>query len=543
MTRSRLPALLTALVGIIVALATTPSCSSDVAVFSVTGGGSSVGGGGEGGAGGGEDCTEANDCPGVDSDCRTRACDAGTCSFTNAPLGTVCDDDGGKSCDGDGSCVECVTASDCDGMGEQCVQQQCVPAQCVNGVQDGDETDVDCGGAVCAPCDDGQGCQNDVDCVSAFCDDGTCAPCATDLDCAVTFTFCDEGTCTPQKGPGEICGGGNECVSGFCADGVCCDSTCASTCESCLGANTNADNGTCALVIGGTDPDGECVASPVATCGANGTGCSGTSNACNLYPGGTQCQPGFCANAVQSAPSQCNGNGQCNPGPGLPCAPFGCNAAGTSCASSCSNFEPCAPGFVCQGGNCVPPLPNGQPCNLGSECQSGSCVDNVCCNTPCNGQCQACVQSKTGSSDGTCAPVSAGTDPDTECTDTGGPCGSNGTGCNGLSLSPGCNGYTCSCGQQYTHPNVFEVCPLVSPGQCGLRVSTVGASCDTICAQGGGECLSAVNDNPNGTCNPSGQTLSCAQQGFGSMICTCSSGCGAHASCSMPLTCGGGICQ
>lgn len=46
---------------------------------------------------------------------------------------------------------------------------------CYNWAQDGDETDVDCGGLLCGPCEDGQGCLIDDDCESGLCDDGICA--------------------------------------------------------------------------------------------------------------------------------------------------------------------------------------------------------------------------------------------------------------------------------------------------------------------------------------------------------------------------------
>ncbi|MCA9581494.1 MAG: hypothetical protein KC416_06845 [Myxococcales bacterium] len=44
---------------------------------------------------------------------------------------------------------------------------------CENGVVDGDETAVDCGGT-CGDCADGLGCMMDADCVSGWCDDGLC---------------------------------------------------------------------------------------------------------------------------------------------------------------------------------------------------------------------------------------------------------------------------------------------------------------------------------------------------------------------------------
>jgi hypothetical protein len=532
-------------VSVALALVGASSCTNKVSVFDQGSGGAGQGGQGAspatGGGGSTTTCEVAGDCPGLDSDCRTRACVDDVCAFVDAPLGTVCDDDG-NSCNSSGECVECVLPSDCP-EGEQCVAEQCVAAQCVNGLQDGDETDVDCGGS-CVPCDNGSDCDGPSDCVSGFCNGGTCAPCSSDNQCPLD-QFCGAGVCSDKKAPGAICADPNQCQSGFCPaqDGVCCSSACGGLCEACSQGKTGVINGTCAVLAGGVDPDMECAASPPSTCGASGMGCSGLGAFCALYDTNTECQPAFCSNAMLTLASQCNGNGQCIVSPGLFCSPFGCNAAQNACATSCSAVEPCAPGFFCQGGTCVPPLGNGQPCSSGPECASGSCVDGVCCNQACSGQCQACVQSKTGQPDGSCSAVSANTDPDMECSDTGGPCGSNGSGCNGNPLSPGCNGYSCSCTQQYTSLAIQEICPAVSLGQCKLRINAQAQSCDSVCAQGGGECVGAFNDSPNGTCGQSNQALACNFTGFSSILCLCSSGCGAHASCSPPLSCGNGLCQ
>ena len=50
-------------------------------------------------------------------------------------------------------------------------------SRCSNNVIDGDETDVDCGGAVCARCAETKSCQSGADCASAVCTapPGTCA--------------------------------------------------------------------------------------------------------------------------------------------------------------------------------------------------------------------------------------------------------------------------------------------------------------------------------------------------------------------------------
>jgi MYXO-CTERM domain-containing protein len=47
---------------------------------------------------------------------------------------------------------------------------------CTDGIQSGDETDVDCGGAYCDPCQDGEGCVMAADCFSADCVEGICEP-------------------------------------------------------------------------------------------------------------------------------------------------------------------------------------------------------------------------------------------------------------------------------------------------------------------------------------------------------------------------------
>lgn len=48
--------------------------------------------------------------------------------------------------------------------------------QCVDRVQNGSESDVDCGGTACALCDVGAACIDDTDCNSGYCLLGTCAP-------------------------------------------------------------------------------------------------------------------------------------------------------------------------------------------------------------------------------------------------------------------------------------------------------------------------------------------------------------------------------
>jgi hypothetical protein len=44
------------------------------------------------------------------------------------------------------------------------------PSSCMNGVKDGDETDVDCGGGECPPCDVGKKCRQNTDCAVGQCE-------------------------------------------------------------------------------------------------------------------------------------------------------------------------------------------------------------------------------------------------------------------------------------------------------------------------------------------------------------------------------------
>jgi hypothetical protein len=52
---------------------------------------------------------------------------------------------------------------------------------CTNGVRDGDETDVDCGGGACPPCANGRACAVRRDCAALVCAGGRCS---ADLGCA-----------------------------------------------------------------------------------------------------------------------------------------------------------------------------------------------------------------------------------------------------------------------------------------------------------------------------------------------------------------------
>ncbi len=126
--------------------------------------------------------------------------------------------DGSESdvdCGGD-ECQPCAAGRRCND-GADCASGTCAPGgtcaaeagppgctptpdpSCRDCLQNGLETDVDCGGDDCLPCGADKKCDGDADCLSAHCDDGICAtgafgePCRLGADC--TSGSCDEGAC------------------------------------------------------------------------------------------------------------------------------------------------------------------------------------------------------------------------------------------------------------------------------------------------------------------------------------------------------------
>src|SRR5690606_20897860 len=97
----------------------------------------------------------------------------------------------------------------------------CAPANCTDGVRNGIETDVDCGG-LCPPCADGLNCLFGFDCESGLCDQMTCsAPTCNDgtRNGAETDVDCGGGTC-PMCMIGDACAVDNDCVGMICDGGV-----------------------------------------------------------------------------------------------------------------------------------------------------------------------------------------------------------------------------------------------------------------------------------------------------------------------------------
>lgn len=211
-------------------------------------------------------------------------------------------DCGGGTCPACADGAACNTATDC--ASGVCLGGTCQAPACTDGARNGDETDVDCGGGVCDPCGLGQGCTAGGDCDTATCSGGICVLpfCAngvqdgneTDVDCG--------GEDCPPCASGQSCLVGDDCVGLVCFANECQDPTCTDSVQN--GAETGID------------------------CGGGCPGCA-DGGACLV---GGDCESGVCAGNVCQAPTCTDGvqNGNetgidCG---GAPCGPCSCITRG-----------------------------------------------------------------------------------------------------------------------------------------------------------------------------------------------------------------------
>ncbi|MBW2522654.1 MAG: lamin tail domain-containing protein [Deltaproteobacteria bacterium] len=144
---------------------------------------------------------------------------------------------------------------------------------CHNGEQDGDETDVDCGGDECAPCRDGAACDAPTDCASGDCREGTCVAVVCGDGLVRGDELCD--------GDGEGHGGETETCDLDCTPALCGDGTVNEA------AGESCDDGD--LDIADDCPDGPGGTCRVATCGDGIVHDRGTGQETGVDCGGSEC--------------------------------------------------------------------------------------------------------------------------------------------------------------------------------------------------------------------------------------------------------------
>ncbi len=212
--------------------------------------------------------------------------------------------------------------------------QAAAPSTCGDGIKNGDESDVDCGGP-CAPCANGRACSGHGDCQSNHCVSSTCRECETaahcpDSDNPCRDAACINGACTIvtadrvmgscNTGMPGVCGSGElRCVAGEQQ----CTQTVFPTAEICDGLDNDCDgivdegavcaneqscqSGRCCKVDGFDTPS---------TCVLGSECCS---DHCATHVFGTTCRPAGCL------PTGAN----CSPNCASACCSF--TASGTTC--------------------------------------------------------------------------------------------------------------------------------------------------------------------------------------------------------------------
>ena len=137
-------------------------------------------------------------------------------------------DCGGSRCEPCALGRTCLAAADCTtnncdlGNTNACVPED--QPTCTDGAKNQDETDVDCGGTICAGCGENAACAADTDCESGTCDGDKCTAPDPNTGCnpgevrctGNTVQTCDQN----QWVETQICA--QACAAGACADDVQC---------------------------------------------------------------------------------------------------------------------------------------------------------------------------------------------------------------------------------------------------------------------------------------------------------------------------------
>ncbi len=182
----------------------------------------------------------------VAPDCTSSVCSGGICRAPSPTDGVQNGDETGKDCGGAKApkCPAgegCVTTNDCDNVKCDTAAKKCLPAAHDDGIQNLDETGVDCGGPTMAVarCPSGQGCVAVTDCDNVLCNGMSklCdPPTATDGLTNGTETDKDCGGGAPTNAPrcvfNKTCAADTDCANGGCSIGggkKCAPRSCATT--------------------------------------------------------------------------------------------------------------------------------------------------------------------------------------------------------------------------------------------------------------------------------------------------------------------------
>ncbi len=496
-------------------------------------------------------CAPPQKCPNgegcsANSDCQFNTCSAGVCQLPACSNGkldsTETDVDCGGSCSpcADGlKCADTTTGQDCQSKVCNSSTKTCDKPSCTDSVQNGNETDINCGGVTCTQrCLNGKKCLSDSDCQSKVCDTATntCSvPTCSDGVQNGTETGQDCGGSCALVSPVKTCGTGMSCgVDGDCASNNCCT---ASTCKtlnvcsppSCQDGKKN--QGESGIDCGGDPKTTGCST----RCGPGGI-CQYPSDCDSGVCTNLVCQPPTCIDTVQNGNemgADCGGNCAKGCPAGNPCkGPGDCDSsvcqkdsvtgAYTTCAAaSCTDgVKNGAETFMDCGGGCKG-CAQGQPCKVQTDCDltiaNIDCINNICAKPQCNDQVQDGIETDVDCGGGTCKKCADNLKcaAATDCTSS--HCAADGTGtlrCAPPTCSDGvvnqgesgtdCGGTSscarCGTGLGCTVPTdcLNGVCGSSNTCSASTCVDTVQNEQETDVDCGGPNCSSSTTACPNG---------------------------------------------
>ncbi|MCC6555619.1 MAG: hypothetical protein IT372_21870 [Polyangiaceae bacterium] len=296
------------------------------------------------GNGGVTDVDDDADLPDDGLECTDDVCAAGAPSNPPLASGTGCTQGGGQFCNGAGACVECVSASTCPGQDTECQTRTCVLGAC---------------GIAFTAAGTPVASQASGDCQVNQCDGaGAVVSAPDDADVPVDGNPCTSDVCTagaPSNPPTASGVGCNQGGGQFCdGAGACVECVSASTCP---GQDTECQARTCAANACGfsytaagfvvsTQAPGDC---QVNQCDGAGAVVSVADDA-DVPADANQCTDDICVAGVPSNPD---------------------TAAGASCDQS--------GGHYCDGaGSCVECLDAATCPGQDTECQQRTCISNAC---------------------------------------------------------------------------------------------------------------------------------------------------------------------
>ncbi len=488
---------------------------------------------------------------GAESPAAPKACVPGsqiTCACLGGGQGMqVCKSDGSSL----GACQGCPAATDADvvspdvettqGQGDapnpsdtDAAQDQDAPSldPCSDGVVNGSETDIDCGGSQCKPCTPGKKCATKADCSNGVCQDGKCPvpdcnaaePCDDKNPCT-TDTCSSASDCTHAPASNVPCDDGIACTVGdVCANGKCVYET--SLCDCLTDNECTAKYGSDTLCSGSYSCTAQntCVKKPPPSCDTSAdTACIVTK--CDEATG--KCAP----TPIQKYPVACDDGNACTMGDvceHTDQGQFTGKCLGGTNVCGCTKNSDCAAkedGNLCNGTLYCNPKTNSCELNPTTVVVCPTATDTACLKHVCNkytGLCETIpseyLSKNCPKSDPSCdvwVKIPAGMPPLLVPCDDGNPC----------SLSAACMNGQCSasaskcecqvnadCAQTGDKCSGTYVCDKAS-GKCVVDPSTVplcSSAADTACAKN--------------TCNPATGTCVMKPTATGAAYVPCEDG-------------------